>query len=509
MLADGRVLAVGGEATSDQNIVKTGVLPTEIWDPSTETWSAAAPIAAARNYHSTAALMPDGRVMISGGGHPQSGSDPGEFNTQIYSPSYLFNGTRPTIASATGAVSYNAPITVITPDAASIGSVNLVPIAADTHQIDMNQHFVPLTFTAGSGSLTVQSPSSSSVAPPGYYMLFILNKQGVPSVSAPVQILAAPPAAPAAPTNVAAAAANGSATVSWSAPANGGTAITSYTITPYAAGTAQTPITVTGNPPATATTITGLTNGTSYTFTVAATNSIGTGPASVPSNAVTPGAVTTPAFVQQVSDHKLNVASLGVTPTNGVSTGNRLVVEVGVWNSSNATTRSVTDSAGDTFTEVSHFAAADGTEQSVWTAPITATTGTKPIITASTTSTADIGIAAVEYSGLSTAAGLGAVDTQGHAIGKTGTSATTVQSGATAAAAGDNELAVGFYNDSGFGDTLTIGSGYTGRVNVSPTNDMEFVVEDRLIAAGATVNAGVGTGKATYWTMNTVVFKTG
>ena len=92
MLADGRVLAVGGEATSDQNIVKTGVLPTEIWDPATETWTAAAPIATSRNYHSTAVLMPDGRVMVSGGGHPEFGSDPGQFSTQIYSPSYLFNG---------------------------------------------------------------------------------------------------------------------------------------------------------------------------------------------------------------------------------------------------------------------------------------------------------------------------------------------------------------------------------------------------------------------------------
>jgi hypothetical protein len=84
-----------------------------------------------------------------------------------------------------------------------------------------------------------------------------------------------------------------------------------------------------------------------------------------------------------------------------------------------------------------------------------------------------------------------------------------VQSGATGAAAGDNELAVGFYNDSGFGDNLTVGSGFTGRVNVGPTNDMEFVVEDRLVGAGTTANAGVGTGKATYWTMNTVVFRTG
>ena len=72
MLADGKVLAVGGESSSDQNIVTTGKLPTEIWDPATQTWTAQAPIAAARNYHSTAVLMPDGRVMVTGGGHTTS-----------------------------------------------------------------------------------------------------------------------------------------------------------------------------------------------------------------------------------------------------------------------------------------------------------------------------------------------------------------------------------------------------------------------------------------------------
>jgi hypothetical protein len=85
---------------------------------------------------------------------------------------------------------------------------------------------------------------------------------------------------------------NASATVSWTAPANtGGSAIISYTVTPYIGSTAQTPVTVTGSPPPTTTTVTGLTNGTSYTFTVSATNATGTGPASVASNAVTPTAV--------------------------------------------------------------------------------------------------------------------------------------------------------------------------------------------------------------------------
>ena len=93
------------------------------------------------------------------------------------------------------------------------------------------------------------------------------------------------------PTGVTATAGNGSANVSWTAPSNGGSAITSYTVTPYLSGVAQTPTTVTGAPPATTATVTGLTNGQPYTFTVTATNAIGSGPASSASNAVTPSAV--------------------------------------------------------------------------------------------------------------------------------------------------------------------------------------------------------------------------
>ena len=100
------------------------------------------------------------------------------------------------------------------------------------------------------------------------------------------------PSVPGAPTGVTATAANGSATVNWAAPAdNGGSTITKYTVTPYIGSTAQTPVTVTGNPPATSTTVTGLTNGTTYTFRVSATNATGTGPDSSPSNAVTPNAL--------------------------------------------------------------------------------------------------------------------------------------------------------------------------------------------------------------------------
>ncbi len=294
---------------------------------------------------------------------------------------------------------------------------------------------------------------------------------------------------------------------SWTAPSNGGSQITSYTVTPFIGGVAQPPTTVTGSPPATSTTITGLTNGTTYTFTVSATNSVGTGPASAPSNAVTPSASTpAPAFVQGATAHGLNKTSLAVVPSAAVTTGNRLIVEVGVWHGGNPTARTVTDSAGNTYTEVLHFVASDGTEQSIWTAPITAGGGTKPTITVTPSSTADVGVAVLEYSGLSTAAGVAAVDQSARASGTTG-GAATVSSGATAPATAGSELAVGFYADSGFGTTPTAGSGWTMRTRIAGVSDMDLLAEDSVVAAAATPNATASTGANTMWLMSVVVFK--
>jgi hypothetical protein len=166
---------------------------------------------------------------------------------------------------------------------------------------------------------------------------------------------------------------------------------------------------------------------------------------------------------------------------------------------------SVTDSAGNTYTELTHFAASDRTELSVWSAPITGGGGTAVTVTATPTSPADVGLAAVEYSGLSAVSGAGVVDVQASASGTTGTSAATVASRATAATATSNELAIGFYVDSGFGATLGSGTGFTSRVNVSPTSDMEFVVEDQIAGAGATPNATFSTGARTTWLAAVVV----
>jgi hypothetical protein len=194
-----------------------------------------------------------------------------------------------------------------------------------------------------------------------------------------------------------------------------------------------------------------------------------------------------------------------VTPTAALSNGNRLVVEVGVWSSANATASAVTDAAGDVFTELVHFTAADGTEMSVWSAPITKGGGAKSAITAKVTKSADVGVVALEYSGLASAA---PVDVSATAADMT-TSTQAVSSGATAPTTGPSELSIGFYADSGFGHALTGDPGYATRSNLSPNGNMDLLVQDAVVSPGATPAPGTTTAANTVWLAATVVFRSG
>jgi hypothetical protein len=220
MLPDGTVLASGGMSTSDGVDLTKAVLPAEIWNPATETWKTVASLTVGREYHSTALLLPDGRVLMAGGGQ-LPGRATNITSAEIYSPPYLFKGARPAISSAPAVVSYGASFAVTTPDAASIQKVALVRTPSVTHAFDENQRYIPLSFTAGAGQLTVQAPASSDTAPPGYYMLYILNGNGVPSVASFVRFPTPaedtqPPSAPGALT----AAAGSGSTVSLAWPAS-------------------------------------------------------------------------------------------------------------------------------------------------------------------------------------------------------------------------------------------------------------------------------------------------
>lgn len=173
-LPDGTVLCTGGSAAAGFN-TDDGSKTAQLWNPATGTWTTMALEAEYRGYHSTALLLPDGRVISAGGdNHPTA---------QIFSPPYLFKGARPGISSAPSTVTYGSSFTISTPDAASIAKVSLTALGCLTHAQDWNGRHVPLSFTSGAGSITATAPANANIAPPGPYLLWIVNNNGVPSVA--------------------------------------------------------------------------------------------------------------------------------------------------------------------------------------------------------------------------------------------------------------------------------------------------------------------------------------
>jgi hypothetical protein len=198
MLPTGKILAIGGSASDED--ATTASLNADLYDPNTNSFSSAGQNAYPRLYHTTALLLPDATVWLAGG-NPARGTY--EQHMEIYEPAYLFTrdggnnvvaATRPTIASAPSDIAWGGPFTVSTPDAASISQVVLVRPGSSTHAFDMDQRLVGMSFTAGSSALTVTAPPNSNVAPPGYYMLFILNGSGVPSIASFVFLSSSGPA---------------------------------------------------------------------------------------------------------------------------------------------------------------------------------------------------------------------------------------------------------------------------------------------------------------------------
>ena len=184
ILPDGQVLVTGGTSGPGFNNTTAPVFAAEMWNPATENWTTMASAQITRIYHSTALLLPDGRILSMGGnGFPQ---------TEIYEPPYLFKGTRPTINSAPATVNYGQSFFVQTPDAAGVTQVTWIRLSSVTHAFNMDQRFSRLSFSQATGGLNVVAPSNPNLAPPGHYMLFILNSNGVPSVAKIIQVTSNP-----------------------------------------------------------------------------------------------------------------------------------------------------------------------------------------------------------------------------------------------------------------------------------------------------------------------------
>ncbi len=188
LLPDGKVLVSGGSTTNEDP--STAVLGAQLYDPAANSFSSAGTMEFPRLYHSNTLLLPDGRVVAMGGNPERTVYVP---QIEIYSPPYLFNADgspakRPVLDSAPRVAHYRTHFKVRTPDAPNIQAVVAIRAGAVTHAFDMDQRLVELTFVRKAGSLDVLAPARGNLAPPGYYLLFLVDSHGVPSVARFVQI---------------------------------------------------------------------------------------------------------------------------------------------------------------------------------------------------------------------------------------------------------------------------------------------------------------------------------
>ena len=181
LLPDGTLLVVGGGRFYNSD----PVMEPELFDPETETWRQDAPMEVPRLYHSTAVLLPDGRVWVAG--------TDGETRMEVYIPDYLAAGPRPVLFAAPQSVAYGQGFPVPMADAGDVAAVCFIRLSSVTHAFNTEQRYIPLGFAVtGPEEIQITAPDSAAVAPPGHYMLFIRNGAGVPAVAPIVQLVAVP-----------------------------------------------------------------------------------------------------------------------------------------------------------------------------------------------------------------------------------------------------------------------------------------------------------------------------
>ena len=171
---DGSAYGIGGNSSQ---LYDVGQFQTMKYDPTNDTWTNMAVQTPRRAYHSTALLLPDGRIMSAG----DTGAGGGRQLIDFYSPPYLFQGPRPVISDAPSSVTYGGSFSIGTSGATATRAVLMAP-GATTHADEMNARHVELAVTSTSSGFTATVPTAR-VAPPGYYMLFTVTADGIPSVA--------------------------------------------------------------------------------------------------------------------------------------------------------------------------------------------------------------------------------------------------------------------------------------------------------------------------------------
>jgi hypothetical protein len=195
LLPDHTVFVSGGSLKQESEPLSR--LQAELYDPAANIFRLMATATVPRLYHSTALLLPDGRV-VAAGGNPEGGEsvpfdppDPKEeMRLEIFSPPYLFKGARPTIGNAPDQIHYGDTVSIASPQAGGIRWASLLRNCVTTHSFDGSQRLVDLEITSqGGGEIMAEVTDNQNIAPPGWYMLFLVDQNGIPSVAHWVQLV--------------------------------------------------------------------------------------------------------------------------------------------------------------------------------------------------------------------------------------------------------------------------------------------------------------------------------
>ncbi len=197
ILPNGETLVVGGQEEPRVFTEDTPQLTPEIYSPIDNVWTKVAPNTVPRVYHSFALLLRDATILVGGGGLTNQ-LPVNHFDAQIYIPQYLLTSsgsraTRPIITETSAPNVFPGGNFTIATDS-EIVSASLVRYGGTTHSLNNDQRRIPLTLkeVGPPYSYFISIPEDGGVAIPGYYMLFVLNAQGVPSKATNVQILVSP-----------------------------------------------------------------------------------------------------------------------------------------------------------------------------------------------------------------------------------------------------------------------------------------------------------------------------